>query len=489
MYFYTEIKMSLLIHERAKALDIEKNNYEIQMLPNHIDVWHRLIELASLARSIDASLPPNIRCFKLSETEDPLRTPFEVYLTDSTEEKFDQNAIDLSHSITLREALEQTLPEYIWQKELFFINSGTPLGFVSTIDAAIYTAFKEMEISLHTSGDMEVDPETDELFSVKTVYSEPVNVPIDYFMQNPSLAKQSFFLETKIASEDLDFRVIDTTRKRVQFIRQVLSSEFETTSDKYKEILVKSIEGLNGRYADKTFEQRHEQSWIAYCISKNKNASEWVKFLHETVGCDIRQQYGHNPNIDPLSVAIVQNDAKSVRYLLEQDFNINKPYVGFPEVLPEEQQKRWLRGCDDMVVKSIHWATIVGASDCVEVLLEHGANPNIQTERSMTAAHFAAMNEDISTLTHLAAYNADFEIENNERKVVSEMLPEGENADKIYDIIENWIDGSQPRPDKRADVSDKEDEIFISLPKVPNLDKLKEKENAVVNDKKISFNK
>lgn len=480
--------MSLFIHERAKVIDIDKNNHELQIMPQHIDVWHRLVELASLARSIDPNLPANIRCFKIAETEDPLRTPFEIYLTDSKDkEKFNQSALETSNSILLFEALEKTLPEDIVTKELALIKSATPLGFINTVDAAIYSAFKEMEVSLHTISELEIRDGVDGFLPVKTVYSEAVNVPIDYFMQNPTLAKQSFFLEATGPTEDTNLRVINQTRQRVQFIKQTLNKDYDSVSDKEKQMVVDCINNLNGRKAEQTFEERYQNGWIAYSVANNKDSIKWVQFLHEEAQCNIKQKYGHNSNIDPLSIAIVHNDAKTANYLLEQGFDVKKPYFGFPEVLPQAQQKSWLRGCEDFVVKPIHWAAVTGSYNVVEVLLKHGANPDIETDRSMTAAHFAAMNEDIKTLSHLASYNAKFDIENHQRRIASEVLPEGPNSDKLFDLIENWREGTLPRPDKKEDVSEKAELVQIKIPRTPNLEKLKNKETATLSSNKPSM--
>ena len=67
----------------------------------------------------------------------------------------------------------------------------------------------------------------------------------------------------------------------------------------------------------------------------------------------------------------------------------------------------------------------------------------------MTAAHFASLNNDLQSIKALSAYNARFDIETvDSHKIASELADETPEGDLIFETIENWRQGSVPRPDK-----------------------------------------
>ena len=439
--------MSIKLSELTKSLQIEHDSHTPEVMTGHIDSWYRILSLASFARALDNSLPPNIACFKIADTENPLDTPFEIYFTDSTNKIFDKEALDSSNSVPFFEALKNTIPSFIIGPELNSLTLGSPMNFKNTTDAAIYTAFKEMELKIASFKDF-IEDEDGETIPVKQVSTNVIPIPQDYYINNRSFAQQVIFSEPS-NNENREYLTLNKNRSIVKQIKSILSKPFSEASEADKQFIIDGISSLNGRYADDKFEEKYNISFISYAMVNNKKAIDWTRFLHDEAGCSVKISHGYDNNLNSAALAIANNDIESLSYLIDNGVSVATRYHSIPEVISSESHEVWFRSCVDKSLPLISWAAIAGSSDCVTLLLEKGCDPDIATERNMTAAHFASLNNDLQSIKALSAYNARFDIETvDSHKIASELADETPEGDLIFETIENWRQGSVPRPDK-----------------------------------------
>lgn len=445
--------MSIRTNEMNIPLDINQKIYKPELIVDgHIGVWHRILELASLVRTFDSSIPENIACLKIADTEDPLDTPFEIYFTDSKSKVFDKEALDESNSIPFFDVIQSILPDYILEEELAIVTLGSTLNFKNTTDAAIYMAFKDMEIKIASFKDF-IEDENGDSIAVKQVSTNVIKIQPEYYKNNVAFSNIAF-LNTDYKDEANEFPSLNKSRDAIKNIKTMVRKPFSMVTEEDKQFIKDSFSVLKGRYNDNDFENIYHISFISEAMTAHKNSIEWIKFLHQDVGCSIDVNHGLDNNVNSVALAIFNNDIESLNYFIDNKFSMLNDYKGIPVVMDKTTHNIWFRSCADQVVPLLHLAAITGSSESLNLLLEKGIDPNRITERGYTAAHFAVLNEDEKSLRSLAAYGADFNREETEqRKIPSELARSNTVGDRIYQQLEDWRTEKEPRPAKHSVIS------------------------------------
>ena len=116
---------------------------------------------------------------------------------------------------------------------------------------------------------------------------------------------------------------------------------------------------------------------------------------------ELKVLYNKNPNIinakseqgyKPLVLACYNGNKDVVSFLIDKVDNINGVYAyGSPLMA----------------------AVIKGYPNIVNVLLDHGVNPNLTDAKGTTAGHYAVMFKNYDIIKQLIKVNTDFNIKNN----------------------------------------------------------------------------
>lgn len=454
--------MSFILKDKLDKIHLNLVAHQAEPVFNHEDIWNRIIELASLVRTFEPGLPGNIRAFKEAEG-DPLDTPFKIYFTDNKENIF---IADENVDVELTDALFKHIPEHIVNAELTKIESNNKLNFYNNIDAAIYTAFKNMDIQIGSHNEFDLYGEDN---SGKYVYSNPVNVPTSHYMFNPTLSVVSLVVADKYNHDkNNDFLRIIQTRNHIYNIKETLKQDFSELSEEDKISLKETIHKINGR--NQTFENKFKHSWIAYANAHHKNANDWTSFLINEVGCDPTLNFSNDTNITPLSLSILKGDSQTLNTLLKHGVSADSYFTSIPNVI--DPSKKWFRGFNDTLIPAIVLAAISGSSECVDIIASKTSDVNKITNSGQSAIHFAAQNLDLASLTVLAKHNCNFELEDYNGRIAAEKIEQTPEGDAIYQIIEDWRVGDKPRPTL-------EESNSIILRKEIDFSKLKESKNNI----------
>lgn len=435
--------------EFVKKLNLDEEEHNIDPLKQHLQFWNRIIELASLARTINPDLPNVIRGYKETSFEDPLSESFTLYLTKNTNEKFTEITDD---DIPLFEALEETLPDYIFYGENNLLHNASPYNFKGPIEAIIYHAYRDLAVKIH-SENFDFDPyDMDANYDMagKHVYTSPVTVPQYYYQNNPHFERDSYFI-TEFNDENKEFRALNNKRKMISEIKNILSHKFSEVSEEQKNYLKESYDALNGRRYDQTFEVKHSFSLIGYALNNNtgKEADNWIKFLSNDIGCDLSATYGAN-KVDLLTLAIVRNSDTLIELLTKNNQSVLKVYPELPPILDKDVHNALFRNFTDSYLSSLTLASAWGSDKVVKKLLEDHAYPDTKTSLFRTAAHYAAFNNDEKILTLLVSHGADLNTEDVYKAIPSERIPQSEEGNKLFSKVEEWRLNESSRPSVKS---------------------------------------
>lgn len=446
----------------VKNLNLDEEIHNTDPLKEPIDFWHRIIELTSLARTINPDLPNIIRGYKETSVEDPLSTDFTLYLTKNKSEEF----IEISdNDIPLFDALKETLPDYIFNGENNLLRGASPLNFKGPIEAIIYNAYKELAVGIQSknlSYDDSIDQ--DEHYSpynqYKCVYTSPITVPQYYYQNNPHFDRSSFFINS-YNKENKEFRILNDKRQLINDVKKILSFDFDTVSPEQKDFIKTAFNNLNGRRFDQTFEDKYNFSFIAYALNYNngESANSWVNFLVNEVGCDVKAKYGADKK-DLLSLAIVRNNDLIIDLLVKNEFPILTVYPEIPDVLDKDSYNNLFRNFQDSYMPSLVLAAIWGSDKVAEKLLENSAYVDSKTTSFRTAAHYAAFNNDSKLLTLLVSHGADLNIEDCYKAIPAERVPNTEEGNILYNQLEEWRLNKLPKP-KIENFDNKKETILL----------------------------
>ena len=390
-------------------------------------VYDRLLSLGSLLRTLDPSLPPNLRFYRRTQADEALRNEvsFKACFTNHS----DPVGMPTGDEPDFWEAAARILPAHALKGERDAIEAAPAYNFASAIDAAVYGSHRAQKLKVQTK----LTDDTDYVIQSTTSVSVPT---LDY-VSEPSLARWVYLSDAApIDDSPRDAPGLVSWRKAVQQLRKVLSSSFEDVgvADRLKaEEAFKTLE--SGR---QKFEFNHGHSWIGYALANGGKG--WTAPL---------LKWGAHPSIpfngvSPVTWAVAADDPNAIAELDKAGASMSTLLVDTPLVFDEENQRKTDRRFNSFSTL-LSFAAVVGATRAAGALLKAGADPNQPDVQGETPLMAAAKSADEATCRVLIHHGARLDAQNADNLIASELIPfEGE-------ALFNWMEqlrlaNAQPEP-------------------------------------------
>lgn len=458
--------------EVIQNLNLKEHTHTAIQKVTHVDYWNKICELVSFARTINPDIPNHIRGYKETLSTDALSDGFDLYLTNNIKEKYQP---DMETDLPLIETLQETIPEYIINKELGLIGSVSSLVFNSPIESIVYNAYKDLVLKISSHNVYEYDEERMSDIEYKEVYTSPHLVPSFYYKNNPLLSREVFFVADG-NSRNREFILENNKRRSIHTVEDILTKPFSQVSEEEKEKIQNAYHSLNGRVSEVPFEVEFNYSFIALALNNNRGteAEGWVDFLHNEVGCSLKANFR---DVDLLSLAIIRNNDQIINLLAEQDEPLVKVYEHIPDVLSQSDDFLLFRRFEDSFIPSVTLAAIFGAEKAVEALLNHHVSNDMTSAMGRTATHYAALNTDEKMIDILIKHGTDLNKEDNFKAIPSELIPSTPEGDLLYSKMEK----TRLDKEKTNEISAKQKSIVIEKNQL--LEKIK---NSTTSSTKIN---
>lgn len=396
--------------------------------PNHLvpsppvladprSVFDRIQGLASLARALDPSVPPNLRFYRRTESDEATRNnvSFKAVFTKET----DAIGMATEQEQGFWDVIERILPAHMIKGERKILEDAPTYNFSSPIDAAVYGAHVDgkMKVSTKSSGDPD--------WVIQSTNGQ--RIPELDFMSEPSLSRWLYLSDP--APIDDDPRAapgLYRVRSNVRTLMDVLSRPYEQSSASERARVAECFGELEAK-SRTSFERNHQHGWIGYALAHG--AHGWTAPLMN-LGASPHQSYNGVP---PTVWAVAQDAGTDLDRLLAAGAASSLLLPDAPKVYDEQNQDKIearLGGFSSI----LHFASMVGASRCVATLCQHGVDLNMKDTKGNTPLHVACANGDENVARVLVNNKADLSVEDNEGNIPAERIPF--NADSMFKWME-----------------------------------------------------
>lgn len=380
-------------------------------------VYDRILALGSLLRTLDPSLPPNLRFYRRTAADEQARNDvaFKACFTDGK----NRSGMPVGDEPDFWEAAERVLPPHALHGERKAIEAAPAYNFKSAIDAAVYGSHRAQKLAVNT----QVLQGEDQVIQSTTAVSVP---ELDY-KSEPSLARWVYLSEhAPVDDFPRDAPGLVSWRRAVQQLRQVLSQSYEDVGAVDRQNAEQAFKTLeNGR---EKFEFTHQNGWIGFALAHGGKG--WTKTL---------LNWGANPTVpyngvSPTTWAVAADDANAILELDKVDVSMSTLLVATPQVFDEESQRKTDRRFNSFSTL-LSFASVIGATKAAGALLRAGADPNQTDIQGETPLMAAAKAGDEATCRVLIHHGANLEAQNADNLIASELVPVG--SDGLFDWLEN----------------------------------------------------
>lgn len=354
--------------------------------------YDELLRLASLARALDPSLPPAIRFFRRTPTDDRGSAPGRVVFTTDARASL-ENGLQDSAPVDLFDALKRSLPPGIVALLQARVTEATARPVPSGIVAQAFGA-------AHAAGrvQLEARPTNDPDFVIE---ASPALVPAvlgfrdDAFLADVAAAH---FKRARAPGDDPAFDFIAT----VNTVRQALASDASRLPAPRIRAIIDGIRSLDGLPGEPPFEERAQQGWIAYSLLAG--GAGWTKPLLAQAA-DVVKPFTAYQGVSPALAAVGRNDAVALQALIDGGVSPNAFLGPLPPVFGRDQAEVEAQTSSRPTLALV--ATVLGATEAVGQLVQRGALVDLPNSDGVTplALAVAAGNEPLARVLVAAGAN------------------------------------------------------------------------------------
>ena len=455
------------LYAQAKFdLSPERLDKEVELFPAWEVVWQRMLCLASLARTIDPTLPPYLRFVKKAPLDPNQRNnvDFEIIMSHEaggpsdysldTYERLKSLSLDRA-DVSLASALRRVLPSEVVDHELKLIQHAPSHGLLSGSAYAIQEAFLQGYISLSSKP---IEEKNDQGQSEKTdqvwVSSGAVKVSEFAFLEHATVARWAWMSPTfkhELPKKDLTSAAevspsIKAIREDVLALRDLLKKPFKITTGEEKKIVVESIRRLNQHKSLRpSFEEAFDHSWVGYALA-HRNGEGWTSFLIDEAKCKPTATYAEQT---PAVIAIGQDDGKSLGVLLEKKMVVPNAFMSdFPHLFTSKVQSE-LNSRNERHISLYMFATLLEAKESMKTLFKYGADPDLSTDQGAFPLMEAAYRSKTDLVRLLLSHGAN-PLKENHNGDTAELFVDPSD-DVTYNIIKKAQEEERDRDRKAAE--------------------------------------
>ena len=328
--------------------------------------FDQILQLASLARALDPSLPPSLRFFQRgpSDAAERAGTPGRVVLTFDERDSM-ENGLQDSHAIDLFEALDRVLPPLLSSALRERVEAAVPgpAGAVAQAFAAVHKTGRVL---------LDMQPTNDDGVSISM--SPPLRPAALAFRDDPFLSDVAAvaLVRPRIAGEeDPAFDFVNALNSA----RNALGEDVTRLSVPRVQQVIATIRSLDGKHGESSYEERSHQGWIAYSLLAGGKG--WTRPL---LAGDTRgsiSPYTAFRGVSPVVAALAANDAPAVQALLDAGVSPHAVLAEAPPVFAPDVQAHVRAETGNYAPLTVFGAAC-GSTEAVARLVQAGADPSLR---------------------------------------------------------------------------------------------------------------